>query len=320
MPFGECELASATTSPPEDFASLPGERPAANVTESPADRGSRVDVDQEQRFLETWRTGEHALVVEHDRVPVEDQLVLAADGVAERDEADVVSRARRASPRSRSLPMWNGDAERLTTSSAPASARSVAGGLPEVLADRDSDVGSAEQEHDEVAPGREVAVLVENAVVREEALAVDRLDLAVRAHGGRVVKIGVEVRCADERDDAADLGRDLAQRALGGADEPGPEQQVSGGNRSSPAREEDEVGAASRASSTRLRIRSRFPSRSPTTVSICARASLMRASLAVFASGENLPDRQVLRLEPPPQDLAAQDRVRQQGIVAVSSR
>ena len=34
-----------------------------------------------------------ALVVDHDRVAVEDQLVLAADEVAERDGAEVVARA-----------------------------------------------------------------------------------------------------------------------------------------------------------------------------------------------------------------------------------
>src|SRR3712207_7394747 len=40
----------------------------------------------------------------------------------------------------------------------------------------------------EVAPGREVAILVEDAVVRQEALAVERLHLAARADGAGVVR------------------------------------------------------------------------------------------------------------------------------------
>ena len=54
-------------------------------------------------------------------------------------------------------------------------------GLPDVLADRRADERVAVLEQDEVAAGREVAVLVEDAVVRQEALAVDRLHLAVGA-------------------------------------------------------------------------------------------------------------------------------------------
>ena len=89
-------------------------------------------------------------------------------------------------------------------SCAPASARSVAGGpgLPDVLADRRADEHVAEAQQDEVARRREVAVLVEDAVVRQEALAVDAADLAVGEDGARVVEVGVEVRRADERGDA----------------------------------------------------------------------------------------------------------------------
>ena len=96
-----------------------------------------------------------------------------------------LSRARWTSicSRSRSLPTWNGDAEMFAISSAPASARSVAGGpgLPDVLADRRPDERAAELEQEQVAARREVAVLVEDAVVGQEALAVDRLHLAVGA-------------------------------------------------------------------------------------------------------------------------------------------
>ena len=54
----------------------------------------QVDCAERQRLDELRRARQHvALVVDHDRVPVEDQLVLAADAVAERDRAEVVARA-----------------------------------------------------------------------------------------------------------------------------------------------------------------------------------------------------------------------------------
>jgi len=55
----------------------------------------RIDVDDQQRLLEAdCACDDPAFVVEHARMPVEDQLVLSADGVAEGDEARVVASAR----------------------------------------------------------------------------------------------------------------------------------------------------------------------------------------------------------------------------------
>ena len=67
----------------------------------------------------------------------------------------------------------------------------------------DEHVAAAEQE--ELAALGEVAVLVEDAVVGEEVLAVDALQLAVGEHGARVREVAVEERAADERRDP--LGR-----------------------------------------------------------------------------------------------------------------
>ena len=73
----------------------PLELPAPYVAQAPADRLGRIDVDDEQRLLEPRRAGDHlALVVQHHGVPVEDELVLSADEVAERDVDRVVSGAR----------------------------------------------------------------------------------------------------------------------------------------------------------------------------------------------------------------------------------
>ena len=77
-------------------------------------------------------------------------------------------------------------------------------------------------------PGREVAVLVEDAVVRQVALAVEALHLAVGADGAGVEEIPVEPGRADERRQPGARLRDLAQRLLGGADEGRTEQQVLG--------------------------------------------------------------------------------------------
>ena len=88
-------------------------------------------------------------------------------------------------------------------------------------------------------------MLVEDAVVGQEALAVDRLHLAVGADGAGVVEVAVEVGRADERDDAAvRLLGDLGERALRGADEARAQEQVLrriAGDRE--LGEEDDVGA-----------------------------------------------------------------------------
>jgi hypothetical protein len=76
------------------------------------------------------------------------------------------------------------------------------------------------------APACEVAVLVEDAVVGQETLAIDRLHLAIGADGTGVVEIAVEVGRADERDDAAGRAGDLRERTLGRAQEAWPEQEV----------------------------------------------------------------------------------------------
>src|SRR5207244_5106785 len=76
------------------LAAVASERPAADVAKPAPDRGGRLDVDNEERLLEAGPAREQVtLLVEHERVSVEEQLVLAADGVAEGDEARVVARA-----------------------------------------------------------------------------------------------------------------------------------------------------------------------------------------------------------------------------------
>ena len=101
-----------------------------------------------------------------------------------------------------------------------------------------------EAEQDEVAAFGEVAVLVEDAVVRQELLAVHGADLAVRAHRACVGEVAVEPRRPDERDDPVRGTGDLLEPVARGPHEPGPEEEVLGritGDRE--LREDDEIGA-----------------------------------------------------------------------------
>jgi len=100
--------------------------------------------------------------------------------------------------------------------------------LPDVLADGRADEGLPAAEQDELAPGLEVAVLVEHSVVGQELLVVHRLDLPVGAHGTGVEEVAVEVGGPDERSDALRLGRHRVERLGGRSEETGPQEQVLG--------------------------------------------------------------------------------------------
>ena len=224
------------------------ESPPANVTQAAAHRLDRFDIDDQERLFEPGCTGDDlALVVQHDRVPVEDELVLASDGIHERDVTDVVARASGQHLLALALLADVKRRGRDIRDQLCAREREVGRGrsrLPDVLADGGADEHVAVLEQDEVAARREIAVLVEHPVVREEALAVDRLHLAGRTNCERVVQVAVEVRRADERDDAAGRARNLLERALGSLQELGPQQKVFrrvAGHRQ--LGEEDDLGA-----------------------------------------------------------------------------
>jgi hypothetical protein len=116
--------------------------------------------------------------------------------------------------------------------------------LPDVLADRRADERLAQPEQVHLATRLEVAHLVEDAVVREEALRVDGLHLAACADRAAVGEIAVEPGDADERSDVLRLGRDLLDGPARLAEESRPEEEILGwvaGDRE--LGEEDEVGA-----------------------------------------------------------------------------
>ena len=221
---------------------------------------------------------------------VEDQLVLAADRVAERDEARVVARAD--AQHLLALAVL-ADVERRgrdVGDELRAGEREVGrgrAGLPDVLADRRADQDVAEAQQEQVAAGREVAVLVEDAVVRQVALAVDAADLAVGEDVAGVVEVGVEVRRADERGDAARARGERGDRPARGADERGPQQQILGRVAGDgELREEDEVGAGGARLGEGAAIRSRVAvDVADDGVHLGERESHSLPSSAVFSSG-----------------------------------
>ena len=178
---------------------------------------------------------------------VEDELVLSADEIAEREV-----RARVASTRHEHLLAVLGlaDVERrrrevhdqLRPGEREVGRRRTR--LPDVLADRQPHRRLPDPEEDELTALREVPVLVEDAVVREEVLAVDGLDASVGANRTRVREIAVEPRSSDEGGDALRLGRDRLERLVCCADEGGPQEEVLGRvPRRRELREENEIGA-----------------------------------------------------------------------------
>ena len=95
----------------------------------------------------------------------------------------------------------------------------------------------ADLDHRAAVARLEVALLVEDAVVGQEDLAVDRVHDAVGEHGGGVVDVLRALGKADDGDDPLGLGGELAQRRAGGS--PGSARAAAdprAGSRSAPAR------------------------------------------------------------------------------------
>ena len=148
------------------------------------------------------RASSVAGVVDDERVAVEDELVLAADERAERERGDVLAGAlddhRLALEALAGVVGRGGEVddqrragERLVRARRP--------GLPDVLADRDADAVPRRARSGRPRAGLEVALLVEDAVVGQVHLAVDRRDAPVREHGGGVVDVGAALGEADDR-------------------------------------------------------------------------------------------------------------------------
>jgi hypothetical protein len=166
-----------------------------------------VELADEQLLLELPGAGEDAAAtVDEGAAPVEDELVLATDQVAEGERGAagacaidqhllpliaLAARIRRA--------RWVDD-----QLSARLDLERLGGSRnPDVLADRQPHELARDLDRGRLRARLEIAGLVEHRVVRQPALAIDRAHLAVREHGERVVDRprpgGVEARCGEVR-------------------------------------------------------------------------------------------------------------------------
>ena len=185
--------------------------------------------------------------VEHEGVTVEDELVLTADQRAEGDVRAVLASALRkqtlALQALAGVVGGGGDVEDQPRSRRDLFCRRSAR-PPQVLADRQPDGLPPDVDHRARVSGHEVALLVEDAVVGEMHLAVDRAHAAVGEHRGGVVharglrgaeellallfirpRFGLRTRRAlcrahplgvpDHGDDPLHAGRQLLQRSGG---------------------------------------------------------------------------------------------------------
>ena len=178
---------------------MPGAASALGV------RRGEIDVADQQLLLELGRAREQrAGVVDDEGVPVEDQLVLAADQRAEGERGSVLARA--LADHQLALEPLAGvvgggrevDDQRGTGQRHVGARRTR---LPDVLADRDPDAMLAELDQRTGAAGLEVALLVEDAVVGQQDLAVDARHAPVGEHRRGVVDVGGALRKADDRDE-----------------------------------------------------------------------------------------------------------------------
>jgi hypothetical protein len=225
--------------------------------------GERHVADEHPRF-ELRRAGDRLAVGgDDDALAVEDQLVLAAHGVAEgeRDPVGAGSLGQHRLPGG-CLAAGVGRARRVDDQPR------TRGGLvglgrardPDVLADRQADRDARDIDHQRLGARLEVAALVEDGVVREMALAVDGRDPAAgadreRVVGGRGNRVDDRVaravlgavdafREADEGGDALGLGCDVPERLADRLEEVGAQHQVLGRvAREAQLRQDHELGS-----------------------------------------------------------------------------
>ena len=243
-------------------------------------RRGQVEVRDQQRLLELRSPGDQAaLGVDDDRIPVEDQLVLAAHQV------DVGQRrARLAGPADAQLqpglvlaPLVRGGVrDHQQPRAGLPGHRDRAAVLPQVLADGDGHVhrvpaavGYRDADHRQPVPGHEIAVLVEHPVVRQVMLGRgDRDRPAVQQRRrvlGRADRFAGPGRPARPPAQVAGDDGDVAQPGLGPAAAPSPPGSPSRRPRTSRAAPDPPPGSRSASSRETRRGRRRRPRRGGST-------------------------------------------------------
>ena len=194
------------------------------------DRLGGVEVADQELLDERGRVRDHApMGIEDDAVAVEDQLVLAAHGVDPGHERAVVGGA----PADHLLARPPLAVVVRRAVDVDQKLRAVVrlpghrpGGKPAVLTNREADARAVELEDGAAVTGLEIALLVEDAVVGQEDLVEDGLDLAVVEERRRVEDVAVLIDEPDHSRDASGGSRDPLQLREVVAHERGLEDQV----------------------------------------------------------------------------------------------
>lgn len=208
--------------------------------------GGQVEVQDHAALGELRGAGDDlALPVDHDRVAVEDQLVLAADHREVRGRAAGLTGplADQFQPGVVLVPLVRRGVDRQQQPGpGGARGRDAAAVLPQVLADREGDVDAVHPYDRHRVARHEVPELVEDAVVRQVVLGEVQRDPAAVQHRGGVargpgrlaVALRRELRAVEIADEDRDLpealrveaGGERAQRGTRRLDEGRPQGQV----------------------------------------------------------------------------------------------
>ena len=171
--------------------------------------GLEVDIAHEQLCAELPRAGDRLTgVVDHTRVPIEQEFILAADETAEGDAGEVVARPLREHALALQALARVVGGRRDVHDQGRSRERLLGGGgtrLPDVLAHGQADPLGADINHGAGRAGLEVALLIEDAVVGQVHLAIDRVHRPAGQHGRRVVHVLRPLRKAHDRDHVARL-------------------------------------------------------------------------------------------------------------------
>src|SRR6266576_1335029 len=195
--------------------------PVARIAQPGRRRGGEVDIAHQQLLLELPGTRDRAPgVVDDARMPVEDEFILPAHEGAEghaghvvtstlRKHAFALASLARVIRRGGDVDEQCGTCERLV----------ARGGtrLPHVLADREAEALAVELGHGAGAARLEIALLVEDTVVRQVDLAVDRANRSSADQRRGVEHVLGALGEPDDRDDAGELGgeRPQGRRSVG---------------------------------------------------------------------------------------------------------
>ena len=223
-----------------------GGRPVAGIAQ-PCCRCRRdVHIGQQQLLAKLGRAGDRrAVVVDHARVPVEDELVLSADQSAECDAGKVVPGSLGEHPLTLGALARVVGGGRDVDDQPGARQCLLAGrrtGLPDVLADGQTDPLRADVDDRPRLAGLEVPLLVEDAIVGQVDLAVDRMHRSAGQQGRRVEDILRPLGEADDGDDSIGLAGQLVKRGTGVGQEMLLEQKILGRvSRQRELRKQDQV-------------------------------------------------------------------------------